>query len=153
KSIFLTDNYIFVGTWSGIYLSTDNGINWAQKNNGLKYTYVPTFLRQGDYIFAGTNADFKNGCGLFRAKFSDITDVMEKDKSAKNLIYPNPASNFLNINSVNIIGKDILIYDMLGNKLMSTTAAGAETRINIESLQTGVYFVRIGEQTKIFVKE
>ncbi|MGA2298065.1 MAG: T9SS type A sorting domain-containing protein, partial [FCB group bacterium] len=83
---------------------------------------------------------------------NDIVNVKEELQTTKNLIFPNPASDFLNINSENIIGKDISIYDILGNKLMSATATGAETRINIESYPSGVYFVRIGEITRMFVK-
>ena len=69
------------------------------------------------------------------------------------VFFSKPVTDLLNINSANIIGKEIIIYDMLGNKLISATAESTETHINIESLPTGVYLIRIGEQTKIFVKE
>ncbi|MGA2298991.1 MAG: T9SS type A sorting domain-containing protein, partial [FCB group bacterium] len=78
---------------------------------------------------------------------NDLPQEQTKD------IYPNPASDFLNINSEKIIGKDISIYDMLGNKLLSIIAESTDTRINIETLPIGVYIVKFGELTKLFVKK
>ncbi|MGA2298570.1 MAG: T9SS type A sorting domain-containing protein [FCB group bacterium] len=80
------------------------------------------------------------------------TIVIDLPQEQTKDLYPNPASDFLNINSANMNGKNISIYDMLGNKLMSATAETPETCLNIESLSTGVYLIRIGEVTKMFVK-
>jgi hypothetical protein len=111
---------------------------------------ITALLINDKYIFAGTN-----GRGIFRAKLSDfgITDVKENTTKQVIIIYPNPASDFLYINSSNIIGKEISIYDILGNKLMLVKTESTETRLNVESLPRGVYLIRIGEQTKMFVKE
>jgi hypothetical protein len=89
---------------------------------------------------------------VFKLIVKEIVSVEDNVLNSKNLIYPNPASDFLNINSTNLIGQYISIYDMLGNKLITTIAESTETRLNIESLPTGVYIVRIGEVTKMFVK-
>jgi len=139
---------IFAGTFSGgIFLSTDNGDIWLAKNIGLTSLGVYSFSIDGNNIYAGTQG------GIFRAKISDITAVKDKVQITENIIYPNPASDFLNINSANIIGKNINIYDMLGNKVISATAESTATHINVEFLPVGVYLIRIGEQTKMFVKE
>ena len=82
---------------------------------------------------------------------SDVKNETKPDY--ENIIYPNPASDFLNINSANLIGKNISIYNILSNKLMTATAESTAISINIESLPEGVYFIKIGEQTKMFVKE
>ena len=55
--------------------------------------------------------------------------------------------------SKNGFPKEIIIYNMPGNRLMTTTAESPETRMNIELLPIGVYLIKIGEQTKVFVKE
>ncbi|MGA2297320.1 MAG: T9SS type A sorting domain-containing protein [FCB group bacterium] len=88
-------------------------------------------------------------------KLEIITGVKEDNKNIiiSPDVFPNPASDFLNINSANIIGQNICIYNMLGNKLMTAKAESIETRMNIESLPIGVYLIRIGEQTKMFVKK
>jgi hypothetical protein len=147
NSIVANENIVFAGTCGdGIFLSTNFGNNWIKKNKGLTNLEPKSLSIYGNYIFAGTNG------GMFRAKISDITGV-EKEKNIENIVYPNPANDFLIIHSVNSIGKEISIYDMLGNKLETFILEDMETRINIESLSMGIYFVRIGEITKTFIKE
>jgi hypothetical protein len=147
--ISITGNNIFVGSMDGgVFQSTDNGNNWLEKNSGLTNTDISSLCTNDKYIYVGTR-----GCGVFRAKLSEITAVADKKQISDNRNYPNPTSDFLNINSENIIGRVISIYDMLGNKLMSITAESPETRMNIESLPIGVYLIRIGNNTQLFVKE
>jgi hypothetical protein len=150
-SLALIGKNIFAGTMGGgIFLSDDNGESWLIKNTGMPMVLRMKFAIRGDTIYAGTLVS-----GVFRAKLSDfgISAVKEKNQNIENIIYPNPASDFININSANIIGKEISIYDMLGNKLITATAESPETRINIESLPIGVYFIKMGGMTKMFVKE
>ncbi|MDD5673541.1 MAG: hypothetical protein PHC61_05230 [Chitinivibrionales bacterium] len=46
---------LFAGTQNyGVYLSTDNGANWTQKNSGLTNTTVLSFVMSGSNLFAGT---------------------------------------------------------------------------------------------------
>lgn len=47
---------IFAGTWAnhGIYLSTDNGNNWASVNTGLTSTSINSLAINGTNTFAGT---------------------------------------------------------------------------------------------------
>ena len=45
---------IFAGTDSGVFISTNNGINWAQVNNGLPNTTVFSLTKSVTDIFAGT---------------------------------------------------------------------------------------------------
>lgn len=53
-------------------------------------------------------------------------------------IYPNPASDFIQIDSPENV-KEVNIYSASGQKVMTTQA----TKINIQSLSSGVYFVEI----------
>ena len=121
-----------------------------QKNKGLKFPNLldfTSFTISRNYILVGTQ-----GNGVFRAKLSEITKIIEDKQLSENKLYPNPTSDFLNINSLNLIGKEIGIYDMLGNKLISVKAENPETRINVESLPVGVYLIRFDNQAKVFVK-
>ena len=47
-------NYIFVGTFDGFFLSTDNGENWVRKNNGLTRSHIFSLATKGNNIYAGT---------------------------------------------------------------------------------------------------
>jgi hypothetical protein len=70
--------------------------------------------------------------------------------------YPNPVSNGkIYITSKSSLDKDIIIFDVLGKKVLQTTLNTKE--LNISSLSPGVYIIKIkeGEATatrKLIVK-
>jgi hypothetical protein len=67
------------------------------------------------------------------------------------IIYPNPAKNELRIKNYELgDGKDIEIYDVLG-KLYRPIIRNSS--IVISSLNSGVYFLKIGARTGKFIKE
>jgi hypothetical protein len=73
-------------------------------------------------------------------------------------IYPNPATDFLNLGGVNNSSiSDVEIYSMLGQKLNSdfiTTEKGIQ--LDVSALNTGLYLVKIktekGITTRRFIK-
>ncbi|MBI5325700.1 MAG: T9SS type A sorting domain-containing protein [Ignavibacteriae bacterium] len=142
-------NDIFFAARSGVSYSTDYGDTWTDISEGLTEYDIETIIIKDDYIFAGTNSGL-----IFRAKLSDlITDVKEDEQNINTLITPNPANDFLIINSPYSIGKEISIYDMLGTKLKTFIPEGSGTRINVGSFSNSIYLIKIGEIIKTFVKE
>ncbi|MGA2298458.1 MAG: T9SS type A sorting domain-containing protein, partial [FCB group bacterium] len=125
------------------------GDTWNEINDGITDWDEGRLTIKDNYIYYGSYSGL-----IFKAKLDDlITDVKENEQNIKTIITPNPASDFLNIYYENLNGKEISIYDMLGNKLKSVIAEGMNTRINIESLSTGIYLIRIGVFSKLFIKE
>ncbi|MGE5847066.1 MAG: T9SS type A sorting domain-containing protein, partial [Ignavibacteria bacterium] len=60
-SILAFDNHIFVGTFDGIYASSDNGINWEYRSKGIYQKIVYSIIKKGHDLFAGTiNGLFKS---------------------------------------------------------------------------------------------
>ena len=78
---------------------------------------------------------------------SEITNINEISYTQNIKIYPNPATNFVNIK--NAENATIEIYNLQG-KLISTkqTVSNIE-RIDLSYLQTGVYIVRVAKNNKI----
>lgn len=70
-------------------------------------------------------------------------------------IYPNPANSVLNIRSENYLGSStILITDILGKTIIETSKADLyNTSINIEQLNSGVYFLNIRSEKGLMVKK
>lgn len=59
-------------------------------------------------------------------------------------LYPNPVSNGkVYITSKNDSSKDVIIFDVLGKKVLQTTISSKE--LNISSLSPGVYIIKINE--------
>ena len=75
------------------------------------------------------------------------SSINEIDKYAFEL-YPNPVSNTLNVQS----GADIYLnlFDVFGHQLFSQPIDG-DGKIDVSHLPNGIYFLRVGEETKKFV--
>ena len=69
-------------------------------------------------------------------------------------IYPNPCSNYLNINSVLNI-ETYCIYDCLGQKLIEDNQVLKNSfTINISKLNSGIYFIELkSNKNKITLKK
>jgi len=61
RSIFIGDSIIYIGTFNGIYTSTNKGDSWEQKSATSGYRIL-SIDKSGDYIFAGSknNVIFKS---------------------------------------------------------------------------------------------
>ena len=91
--------------------------------------------------FYGPEATFNTG----------TTGVNEFENSVK--VYPNPASNVLNVAGANIA--KVEVYNAMGQHILSQEVAEGQAQISTESMNSGIYFVRIysqnGEmQTRMF---
>jgi hypothetical protein len=60
-------------------------------------------------------------------------------------LYPNPVSNGkVYISTKNDANKEIIIFDLLGKKVMQTLISSKE--LNVSDLNPGVYIIRINEE-------
>lgn len=66
-------------------------------------------------------------------------------------IYPNPASKVVNVSSVN--GGDISIHNILGAKVLSEKATSKTHQLNVSSLTSGMYLLRIVSDNKSSTKK
>ena len=69
------------------------------------------------------------------------TGIFEEVETADILVYPNPASDVLNISSVN--GCEILVYNALGQIVHQDKAVGDEVRVDTHAFAPGTYFVHV----------
>jgi len=83
----------------------------------------------------------------------DATNIKEIETDNTIVVYPNPAKNSLTINTKHNKGT-IQIYDVYGRVVTSYKVNGKLTyTINISKLNSGIYFIKIGNQTAKFIKE
>ncbi|MCC7521572.1 MAG: T9SS type A sorting domain-containing protein [Flavobacteriaceae bacterium] len=57
-------------------------------------------------------------------------------------LYPNPTNSVLNINALNTIDS-VVIYSMLGQKVMSQSTDNNQVQLDLSNLPTGSYIVRV----------
>ena len=143
---------LYVGMNYGVYY-TDNdlGNSWTPFNNGLPNVRINELeINTADgKLYAATY-----GRGLWRSNlYSETLSV--NDFTLENLsLYPNPATNEVNIKWNTSEDVTVKIYNTLG-KLMfygRNINVSNEFRIDVSAFETGVYFVKLntskGEITK-----
>lgn len=76
-------------------------------------------------------------------KITVVNRLSVEDKFAKNLnFYPNPVSRTLTISSPFVI-ESYQVYNVLGTLVLEGKGQGKSTRINMSSLNSGLYFVKV----------
>lgn len=67
-------------------------------------------------------------------------------------LYPNPVTNGkVNITTTLNAPKKVLIFDVLGTKVMETTILGSE--LNLSELDAGIYVLRVFEKDKVATRK
>jgi len=82
------------------------------------------------------------------------TDIFNADESV--VVFPNPATDIININCSNII-KSIELYDVQGRVLEVLSANKVSAQMNLSNKSKGIYFVKIstekGKKVQKVIKE
>lgn len=116
---------------------------------------VGLVVRQGGNTTTGTGNvqldEFRIGSTWAAVTPAGVAGV-EESAIAGLKVFPNPLKgNVLNITSDANATKTVAIYDVLGKQVVNTTTAN--TSINVSSLTSGVYIVKITEEGKTATKK
>lgn len=65
-------------------------------------------------------------------------------------VFPNPTADMVHFTT--IIGEQVSLFDMSGKRLYQTYANQEQMEINLQSLTSGIYFLRIGDKVAKIVK-
>jgi len=141
----------FYQTNGGLYLSTNNGTTWYEKNQG--FNILPSvygLLITNNYIFAGTGSN-----SVWRRSLTEITDIQNistEIPSGYSLSqnYPNPFNPSTKIRydiPKNEFVK-LLVFDALGREVETLvneqqSAGTYEATFNGSQYPSGVYFYRL----------
>ena len=134
-------NNIFAGTVSGIFVSTNTGMNWTQRNEGWNPPSISvSFCILNNYIFAGSNVNsvYRRPLGELVTVISSVSNQIPLEYSMKQN-YPNPFNpttkikfEIPNPKSETNSKTEIRIYDVLGKEVA--------VLVN-ENLKPGIYDV------------
>ena len=125
---------------------------WAQCGNNLPDRVYYVDVKTGKAKIIGTLA-CERGMELTGLFTCNIPDAIREVTSGVLSVYPNPASGVLHIR--NAKGGKLQVVDVTGRQIMSRQLPGNEEEfsLDISSLATGIYFLKIGSGTAKFVKE
>lgn len=151
KHSTVTDGHIMVATHDSqntnfaLRYSKDNGQTWTNiADEEIMYLTSTNVLGSTDFHFYDEFVDvYVSTSGLGVIKFTidlETMSVIDSDLLANKstVIYPNPATDVVNIESKeNIISVEII--GLTGQKLMNSTAK----QINVSHLNKGIYIVKV----------
>lgn len=133
----------------GAFSENDYGGNDYRGNWGA-YPYLPSGI-----IIA---QDMQNGVFILDATQAfNVTDVGINEfevESLKFRVYPNPTNEILTIEFLTFNKEvEVKITDVFGNSLKNSTLKTQNSQIDVSHLSSGIYFIKVGNAVKKFVKE
>lgn len=128
---------------------------------------VFTILREGANLsgtFATVNLPILSGGKVWNAVEYNNTDGVRisvsttlgvsnfNKESLKFKIYPNPATDKINVSGISDIS-NASVYDLNGRKILETELSNVNSGIDLSNLPFGVYLLKIQDETFKFVKK
>lgn len=115
-----------------------------------EWTWINLIPETKYYGYArGKNANGEWGT-ITLVEFTTLADGIGENSLSFN-IFPNPAKDFVKIEGNNI--QTVEIFNTIGQSIVKQEVNGNETTISTENLESGVYFVKIGNKTqKLIIK-
>ncbi len=142
----LKDSYgnLFLGTDIGVLASLDEGANWEPLGVNM-----PSVVVNDMYIHEDTEYLYVATYGRSSYKLDIADDILGTESNlvaSEFKLYPNPASEYVNISFVNPSEKvSVVLYDQLGRVVYSKemTSVNSEEQISLEGIRAGIYYVQI----------
>lgn len=142
----LASGYFNQPATTGSYAHGEIDLVYNNQFSGLDPdTAMITFSASSDYIPIP-------GSSLFIDEMSFTDNVgIEEQAADKTLVYPNPATNELNLKFSNSESKTLVIFDVSGKAVVKSDLDAGEIKINVSALSNGLYFYKTFDKNKAVV--
>lgn len=140
-----------------IQISTDEGFSniIAEKESIDDLTYGYELLENTDYycrVKTYNDTNYSRWSDVVRFRTDNPSSVVvQGSDSDKLVIYPNPAGDIINVRCNDDSAREMVICDIYGRQLMSFS--GEQSVLSIKEFAAGVYFIKAGSQTRMFIKK
>ncbi|MEM9549439.1 MAG: T9SS type A sorting domain-containing protein, partial [Bacteroidota bacterium] len=128
----------------GIF-STDDPIVFSNLIPGGNYTYIITSCDEncpGEVLLKNVSCD-EEGEGEKRSGASGKRSLIHSEKVESSVkVFPNPVTQFVNIQGEPTISYTARILDLTG-KILVTTSFREETSVQLNMIQTGLYIIQV----------
>jgi hypothetical protein len=142
---------IFAGAEEGgVFLSTDNGVNWTSINQGLIDLSVRSLAISDSIVYLGTSNH-----GVWRRSLNEVLSGINNNVSnpVQVIIYPNPVRNISDVvlnSAFKVANAELKIYNLFGEVCRSYSGIKSNC-LTIEkgNLHTGIYFYKLSQSNKV----
>jgi len=134
-----------IGAFAQSAISASGGESSGSEGTA-SYTIGQTFYSAN----VGTNRQISEGVQQ-SYEIYDVTDVQQAISDVISLsAFPNPTSDYLTlrIESDNIEDFDCVMYDISGKEILQKQITSSETSLDMNSLPSATYFVRVTKQNR-----
>lgn len=95
---------------------------------------------------------------LGKERYSEVKAVMLKQPGAAVTLWPNPASDYLNISGSNDQLRNVRIYDLSGRMQVNAQLKPGESSVSVTMLKSGTYMLSVyaadgSKESKTFIKQ
>ena len=134
-------NTLYLTTDNGVYGTKDDGQSWHALNYGFKSLKSKHIAAKSDTLFVGIE---NSGIWKQLAPGNALgTDLLLDSKTF--IVYPNPASTQIHIETDQGALGIVQLYDLQGNEIMRSKCNEQSTMLDVTYLPRGVYIVKYGD--------
>jgi hypothetical protein len=123
-------------------IGLENNVSWAEANDRVSFSDENVTL-----LILGMENLTVNLCEyskIVRINIVDIETSVPWQSIEKCItLYPNPASDYINLNLNGIKADKVEIYDITGKLLLTSNLSSEQTQIFTGNLKLGLYFIKV----------
>ena len=113
--------------------------NWTDENGSI-------ITSNPQYVFEAT----QNTNLTANFEYTDAITEIDEDSFT---IYPNPASDFITIETLNALESDVVIYDLTGKIIIRKFLHSGDNKIDVKNINSGIYVISInGLKSKLIIQ-
>ena len=155
SSITATGQNLFVGTDSGVYLSSISGQSWVSVNTELTIKKAQRVGVLGPNLYCST-VDIQTGNLVYYLWQRPLSEMIDQNSEVSTVhsessvqAFPNPASNEISFSLNANTESDIRIVDLLGIERAHVQTKSEIARVSCSSLANGRYLTIIRENNSV----
>ena len=137
------DSVIFVASDVGVYVTYDQGTNWLRVGGNMPM--IPVNDIAIDYpanrLIAGTFARSMQSFDIDSIVTPLVTGSREIYVEDQLNIYPNPARDFVNINSGDLNINSVNVLSLNGKLVQQIRGFNGKQRIDVSQMESGIYLL------------
>jgi len=139
---------LFVGTYTGIFHSLDGGSTWVNINANLTNPAISHIGFNASKIFICSQ-----NVAIYVRDLQQVLSLETLSLNNELSIYPNPANEKLTISLPENSSKtEGILYDNAGKELQRFLLKSGENTLNINHLESGIYFLEMNGKSTKFIK-